>query len=141
MKIKIKRFDQGLPIPEYKTAGSVAFDLYVRNAEVIKPKEVKLVPTGIGIKIPKGHFLWIAPRSSTTSKYNLIISAGVVDQDYCGEEDELRVQVVNIGTKTVHLERGWRIAQGILVKISQAKFLEVEKMEIISRGGFGTTGQ
>lgn len=43
MKVKIKRFDKSLPLPEYKTPGAVGFDLYVKNDETIRPREVKLL--------------------------------------------------------------------------------------------------
>ncbi|MCL4398121.1 dUTP diphosphatase [Patescibacteria group bacterium] len=140
MKVKIKRFDKSLPLPEYKTAGAVAFDLPVRNEEVIAPGEVKLVATGLGLKIPKGYFLWIAPRSSTLLKHHLLASAGVIDQDYCGNEDEIHVQIINVSREPVKIERGWRLAQGIFVKFSKFEFTEVRVMTNKSRGGFGTTG-
>lgn len=84
--------------------------------------------------------LFIKDRSSTTMKKNLICTAGIVDQDYCGENDEILIQVYNFSDQPVTVERGDRIAQGIFVKIEAAEWNEVDKMEAKDRGGFGTTG-
>lgn len=140
MKVKIKRFNKNLPLPEYKTSGAVGFDLYVRNDEKIKPHEVKLLKANVGVKVPKNHFCLLQGRSSTPIKYNLLVVPGIVDQDYCGDNDEFTLEVINLGNKKVELKSGTRIAQGIFVKISKANFIEVSKMSSKSRGGFGTTG-
>ena len=52
MKIKIKRFDKDIPLPEYKTDGAVALDMYSRETVTIQPKEVKLIPLNVAIEIP-----------------------------------------------------------------------------------------
>jgi len=65
MLIKIKRFDKTLPLPEYKTEGAAAFDLYAREATEIPPGAIRYVPLNIAVETPPGHFLLLAPRSST----------------------------------------------------------------------------
>ena len=64
---------------------------------------------------------------------------GIVDEDYCGDEDEIKIQVMSIlwsgGSK---IPQGSRIAQGIFVPVSQASPLGVDMMGE-SRGGFGST--
>ena len=57
MEIKIKRFDKELPLPEYKSKGAVALDLYARETTEIEPGEVKLIPLNIALEIPKGYFV------------------------------------------------------------------------------------
>lgn len=142
MKVKIKRIDKSLEIPEYKTKGAVGFDLLARAETVIKPFEVKLIPLNLVVKVPKGYGLFLFSRSSTPSKKGLIVanSVGVIDQDYNGEEDELKLSVLNVTKKNVTVEKGERICQGIFLKLSVAKFTESKKMSKKSRGGFGTTG-
>ena len=141
MKVNIKRIDKSLPIPEYKTKGAVGFDFYTREDAVVKPGEAVLIPLNIIFKVPKGYVLSIIPRSSTPKK-GLIIpnSPGTIDQDYCGDEDELKVWAYNFTKKKIIVEKGERICQGILYKVGIAKFAEVKKMSSKSRGGFGTTG-
>lgn len=142
MKVKIKRIDKSLEIPEYKTKGAVGFDLLAREETHINPFEVKLIPLNLVVKVPKGYGLFLFSRSSTPSKKGLIVanSVGVIDQDYSGEEDELKLSVLNVTKKKVTVEKGERICQGIFLKLSIAKFSEVKKMSKKSRGGFGTTG-
>ena len=142
MKINIKRIDKSLEVPEYKTKGAVGFDLTAREETIIKPWEMKLIPLNLIVKIPKGYGLFLFSRSSVPFKKGLIIanSVGVIDQDYHGEEDELKTLVLNVTKKKVVVEKGERICQGIFLKLGVAKFSEVKKMNVTSRGGFGSTG-
>jgi dUTP pyrophosphatase len=140
MRVKIKRLDKDLPLPEYKTMGAVAFDLVVRETTVIKSHEVGRIPSNIVVKIPEGYMLYIKDRSSTAMKKGLLITAGIIDQDYCGDNDELLVQFYNVSDHDVTIERGERVAQGIFVKIEKGDWEEVDSMNSESRGGFGTTG-
>ena len=142
MIIDIKRIDKELPLPRHETAGAVAFDLIARESKTISPDEIVLVPANVIVITPPGYMLMIAARSSLARKKNLILpnSVGIIDQDYCGPEDELLVQLWNIGKTPVTVERGERIAQAMFVKIERAEWNEVEKMDAPSRGSFGTTG-
>ena len=137
-----KKIEKDLPDPEYKTEGSIGFDLVARVETVIPSFEVKLIPLNLVVKIPDGYGLFLLPRSSTPIKKQLLIpnGVGIIDQDYCGEEDELKLQVLNFSKKEVLVERGERIAQCVIVKIDQSQLLGIEKMSQKSRGGFGSTG-
>ena len=53
MKVKIKLFDSSLPMPEYKTSGAAALDLYSRLDLEISPGEVAYVPLNIALQIPE----------------------------------------------------------------------------------------
>lgn len=143
MEIKIKRIDTTLPLPEYKTKGAVAFDLYARLDEVIPAKGLKLIPTNFVIETPEGFMLMLTARSSLAKKKGLMManSVGIIDQDYCGNNDELGLMLHNFTDTDVKIEKGERLAQGIFVKIEKGNWNEVENMESESRGGFGTTGQ
>lgn len=140
MKVKIKRVDNSLPLPEYHTSGAVAFDLYSRVDAKIAPKTLERLPTNVIIAIPKGYMLEIKDRSSTLKKKGLYVSTGFIDNDYCGDEDEILLQVYNITDSEVPVERGERIGQGAFVRVDSVEWEEVDKMESNSRGGFGTTG-
>jgi len=140
MNVPIKTLD-GTPVPEYETPGAVAFDLRARKITVIKAKELGLVPTGVIIKTPPGYALMVYPRSSTPKKKGLLIphGAGIIDQDYCGENDEVLLQFYNFTEEDVTVEQGERIGQGTFVKIERADFIPYNP-ESTSRGGFGSTG-
>ncbi len=142
MNVSIKRIDPTLPLPEYHTQGAVAFDLYARETTVIPPRGVALVPANIVVAIPKRMMLLITSRSSTAMRKGLMLGNGVgtIDQDYCGSNDELKINTYNFTDNPVTVERAERIAQAIFVPIERVDFQEVEEMGSTSRGGFGTTG-
>lgn len=140
-KIKIKRFDTSLPLPEYKTPGAAGFDCSAREAVTIKSGEIGVIPLNIAVETPKDHFLLLAARSSTYKLgLTMINGIGVGDSDFRGDEDEYKFAVQNFTKKTVTIERGTRVAQGIFIKFTRAKFQEVKKMKAKTRGGFGSTG-
>lgn len=142
MKVKIKRIDKTLPLPEYHTSGAVAFDLYSREDMTVAPKEIVHIRTNFIIEIPKGYLLAVVTRSSTPRKKGLYIphGIGIIDQDYHGEQDEVKCQVYNATDHDVIIERGERLGQATFVRVDTAKWEEVEKMDETNRGGFGSTG-
>lgn len=142
MQVDITRVDPSLPLPAYQTGGSVGFDLVTRATTVVNPGSIGLIPSNVVVRVPQGMLLMIVPRSSMPRKKGLVCphSIGIIDQDYCGPEDELMVQVQNITDKPVTVERGDRIAQGIFVRIERATWNEIDSHNAASRGGFGSTG-
>jgi dUTP pyrophosphatase len=142
VKIRIRRLHPDVPLPEYQTSGSAAFDLAASEAVTIAPGEVRLVPTGLVIEVPPGMFLAIFARSSTPLKRGLMVAngVGVVDSDYCGPQDEVKVAVVNLKGSAVTVAAGDRIAQGILLPAPRIEWDEVADLRSDSRGGFGATG-
>ncbi len=141
MKVKIKLVDKSLPLPQYHTSGAVAFDLYARHDLIIPPKEIARIPTNLIIAVPEGYMLYLKDRSSTAKKKGLIVTAGVIDQDFHGPEDEILFQVYNFTKQEVLVKKGERIGQGIFIKIDRAEWEEVvEDIKSFSRGGFGSTG-
>lgn len=140
MKVKIKRVDKTLPLPEYHTKGAVAFDLYSRVDASIKPKSIERLPTNVVIAIPEGYMLEIKDRSSTLKRKGLLVTTGYIDNDYCGDNDEILLQVYNMTEDNVNVEKGERLGQGVFIKVDKASWEEVDSMEDGGRGGFGTTG-
>src|SRR3989338_1099032 len=113
MQVSIQRIDPTLPLPEYHTKGAVGFDLVTRETTTIPPGAIGLVPGNVIVEVPEGYALLIVPRSSLPRKKALVCphSIGVIDQDYCGADDEIFVQVQNVSQEPVTVERGERIAQ------------------------------
>ncbi len=142
MKVKIKRIDKTLDLPIYETSGSVGFDLLARKTTQINPDSIELIPANIIIEVPLGYALILTSRSSTPKRHGLTKphGIGIIDQDYCGPEDEIKIQMMNFTKKSVTIERGTKIAQGIFVKVDQLEFEEVEQIKKENRGGFGSTG-
>ena len=63
----------------------------------------------------------------------------MIDQDYCGPQDEVLVQVYNFTARPVTVARGERIAQGLFVRVDRAAWEETPAAERPTRGGFGST--
>ena len=122
MKIKIKRIDKALPLPEYHTKGAVAFDLYSRIDVAILPKTLERLPTNVIIETPKGYMLEIKDRSSTLKKKGLLVSTGFVDNDFCGNSDEISLQIYNLSDQEVKVEKGERLGQGVFIKIPIGRY-------------------
>lgn len=141
MKVRIKRIDESLPLPEYHTKGAVAFDLYSRIDMQIPSQAVGRIPTNLIVEIPEKYMLLIKDRSSTAQKKGLITTPGFIDQDFHGPEDEILLQVFNFTSQPVEIIRGERLGQAAFVKIDKGEFVELtDDLKKTNRGGFGTTG-
>jgi dUTP pyrophosphatase len=141
MEVKIKRIDKTFPLPKYQTKGAVAFDFYTREQITILPKQINYAPSNLIIVIPNEYMLMIAGRSSLHKKGLMMANnVGIVDQDYCGNEDEIKIALYNFSDNKVIIEKGERIAQGIFKRIEKPVWSEVNDTQEINRGGFGSTG-
>lgn len=142
MKVRITRRDPAVPLPARETAGSAGFDLAASVDLAVEPGQIVLVPTGLIVRVPDGYFLGIFARSSTPYKRGLVVpnGVGIVDSDYCGPEDEIKIQVLNITKEPVQIKRGDRIAQGIFLKFAAPEWDEGPVETNATRGGFGSTG-
>ena len=140
---RIKRLAPDVPLPRYETGGAAGFDLAAAADVTIAPGTIALVPTGLAIQVPPGHFLGIFARSSTPLKRGLMVAngVGVIDEDYCGPKDEVKIQVLNFTQAPVEVKRGDRIAQGLFLPVSRVEWEESsDDLRQGSRGGFGGTG-
>jgi dUTP pyrophosphatase len=142
MRLKIKRLDSTVPLPTYGTNEAAGFDLAASQDVRVAPGQIALVPTGLVIEVPSGHFLAIFARSSTPLKRGLMVAngVGVLDPDYCGPNDEVKIQVLNISGAEVQVKRGDRLAQGVVLPASRVSWQEVNELREVTRGGFGATG-
>jgi dUTP pyrophosphatase len=143
MRLKIRRLDSTITLPTYATDESAGFDLAAAHDLLVRPGEVALVRTGLVIEVPTGHFLGIFARSSTPLKRGLVVAngVGIIDPDYCGAEDEVMIQVLNITDSKIRIRRGDRLAQGIVLPAPRVTWTEVTDSGRPTRGGFGATGK
>lgn len=140
MKVGVERVDKSLPLPVYETGGSIGFDIICREDTVVKARSLARIPSNIIVQVPEGYVLAIALRSSAPKKKSLLMphGIGIIDNDFCGKDDEILVQVYNFSDSDVSVSRGEKIAQGIFLRTDRAEWVEKE-MESQSRGGFGST--
>lgn len=141
MKVRIKRIDKSLPLPIYETDGSVGFDILARKTVTVDAGKIELIPSNVIVEVPKSYMLVVASRSSTPRKKGLTQphGFGIIDHDYCGPDDEVKIQVYNFSGQAVTIERGEKIAQGVFVRVDKFDWQEVDSIRGESRGGFGST--
>jgi dUTP pyrophosphatase len=142
MRLRIRRLDPTISLPSYGTDEAAGFDLAASHDLTIAPGQVALVRTGLVIEVPSGYFMAIFARSSTPLKRGLAIAngVGVIDPDYSGPNDEIMIQVRNFTPGAVHVARGDRLAQGIVLPAPRVTWDEVAELRDATRGGFGATG-
>ena len=151
MKVKIKRFDKSLPLPEfdesdpksgerYDKSRVAGFDFFCREDVVIGPHELALVGVNNSIQTPPNCFLLLSVRSSTPWKKGLMLAngIGIVDPFFSGDADELKIQLYNITDKPVEVKKGETLAQGIIVRREPVEWEEVETMGVDGHGGYKT---
>lgn len=134
----------GLPI--YRHAGDAGFDLHVILPEDERESGKKifngdriLLDTGMHIQLPQGYWGLIIHRSSTERKHRLRVVQGVIDQGYRGR---IYTQVANDTGGHLVVNHGQRIAQMLILPVTQLKLVEADELAGSDRGqsGFGSTG-
>lgn len=129
-------------VPTYGSEHAAGMDLYAAidgDAIEIPAKGRAMIPTGVAMAMPVGHYGRIAPRSGLAAKHGLDVLAGVIDCDYRGE---IRVVLHNTSDTPYYVNNGERVAQMILAPYVKGEFVTVGTLEESERGegGFGSTG-
>jgi dUTP pyrophosphatase len=138
----------GSPYPTYGTDQSVGLDLPLQEDVYVAPQSTVMTDTGFIVQWPEGVFGMIVPRSSTGKKGVMLANTlGIVDPDYRGPRDTVKLLLRNLTDEAVHFKKGDRLAQVVLVPYLKLPNLQIdwydniEEIEGESRGGFGSTGQ
>jgi dUTP pyrophosphatase len=144
IKVDIQKLkgNDDLPLPSYMTHMAAGMDIFaaVANDVMIEPGQRKMIPTGIAIALPEGYEAQIRPRSGLAIKngITLLNSPGTIDADYRGE---ISLIVINHGADSFVVQRGMRMAQMVVQKVSQVDWVETGELSETRRGhgGFGHT--
>ncbi|TKH82014.1 dUTP diphosphatase [Bacillus cereus] len=144
LRVKIKRV-KDVELPRYAKPGDSGFDLVAAEDTIIWPGETKVVQTGLAFEIPPGYELQVRPRSGMTRNTKLRVVLGTVDSGYRGEVGVLvdnNERPISLNMKAHVIEKGTRIAQGVIAPVVTAHFIEVDDLSESDRGtgGFGSTG-
>ncbi|MGH1110711.1 dUTP diphosphatase [Bacillus paranthracis] len=144
LRVKIKRV-KDVELPKYAKSGDSGFDLVAAEDTIIWPGETKVVQTGLSFEIPPGYELQVRPRSGMTRNTKLRVVLGTVDSGYRGEVGVLvdnTERPISLNVQAHVIEKGTRIAQGVIAPVVTAHFVEVEELSVSERGvgGFGSTG-
>ena len=163
LKIKVKRINKSIPFSKVISKGdwidlraAETITLNAPQAGTLKRRIVngversyrnvvfdsKLIKLGVAIQLPKGFEAVVLSRSSTYKNFGVILgnSEGVIDQSYCGDNDEWKFPV--LATRRATIPKGERICQfRIVANQPQLILSEVEHLHNADRGGFGSTGR
>jgi dUTP pyrophosphatase len=142
VELPFQRLDPNAPLPAVAHPGDAGLDLRSRIDVDVGPGERVLVPTGVAMAIPEGHAGLVLPRSGLASRQGLTManSPGLIDAGYRGE---VTCAVVNLDrSEPVHIRRGDRIAQLVIVPIARAQPVWMDELPPSERGsgGFGSSG-
>ena len=158
MKIKVKLFNGAEKLQIIKKGDWI--DLRANcDIELNGPKAFRgnveftsaLIPLGVGMELPGGMEAIMAPRSSTYKTFGIIQwnSPAVIDNSYCGNNDEWRFAAIALRPTTIC--RGDRVCQFKIQPSQQATMwqklrwlfsskLEIEYVDTLEsedRKGFG----
>ncbi len=129
-------------LPAYAHPGDAGADLCAAEAVTLAPGQRYTMPTGVAIALPDGFAGFVVPRSGLAARHGITIvnSPGTVDAGYRGE---IRVTVLNTDDAMPYdIAVGDRIAQLIVMPVTQARFIPVDTLPESHRGtaGFGSSG-
>ncbi|MCY3703251.1 MAG: dUTP diphosphatase [Rhodospirillales bacterium] len=144
LTVRIRRLPHALnELPARMTEGSSGFDLpaAIPEAMTLAPGATIVVPTGLTLEIPEGYEGQVRPRSGLALRHGITVlnGPGTIDADYRGE---VAVILVNHGHEPHVIERGARVAQLVIQRLTAIRFEEVQQLSATHRGsgGFGSTG-
>ena len=129
-----------MKVPSYAHPGDAGLDIYSAVDEIIKPGEIKLIPTGIMIAVPRGYEAQIRPKSGLALKgLSIVNTPGTIDSGYRGE---VKIIMINFGKDSYVIGKDSKIAQMVINKVEEAQIKIVSNLEDTPRGegGFGSTG-
>ena len=134
-----KKLTTNATTPIRASRHAAGFDLFSAETKEVDAHGHGIINTDIAIMLPQGTYGRVAPRSGIAVKYFIDIGAGVIDADYRGN---VGVVIFNHLNKPFLVNKGDRIAQLIIEKISMPKLIEVEQLEKTERttNGYGSTG-
>ncbi len=130
-------------IPIRATKKSAGYDLECADEITINPGEIKLVNTGLKVKLNDDEALFVYPRSSLGLKKGLILSnaVGIIDADYYNNKDNeghIMIPLLNFSEKPATIKKGERVAQGVFQKYLVT---ENDDSNNVREGGFGSSGK
>ena len=144
VKVLIKKLDQEVEIPNYKTEGASGLDLmaFIKKPIKLSPNSSCLIPTGLSVAFSNEYEIQIRPRSGLAAKNNISVlnTPGTIDSDYRGE---IKIILYNHGKSEFVINNKDRIAQMILAPVHKMDLEEVENLpdSLRGEGGFGSTGK
>ncbi len=142
VELRVRRIDDGVPLPAYQRDGDAGLDLHSAEDVVLSPGERRVIGTGIAVAIPSGYVGLTTPRSGLAARQGLsmVNAPGVIDSGYRGE---IKIILINLDPRDpIELKRGDRVAQLLVVPFTSVRVVESGELPETERGegGLGSTG-
>ncbi len=141
--VKFALLKEQADVPSRQSEHAAGYDIYacLESDFTLERGKIFPVPTGISVEIPPGYHISIRARSGMAVKHGLtpVNTPGTIDADYRGE---IFVPLINLGQADYTIKHGDRIAQLLLEKTYNIRWVEGELSDTArGEGKFGSTGQ
>ena len=141
MTVKVLRTDPAAQLPAYAHPGDAGMDVRSIEEVTLAPGARALIHTGLVLVLPPDAEAQVRPRSGLALKHGVTVlnTPGTIDAGYRGE---VGVILINLGAEPFVVEKGMKIAQLVISRVTQADIVEVASVDETDRGagGFGSTG-
>ena len=151
LEVKVKYFNGAAKLEKIEVGDWI--DLRANQSITLYEGEHAMIPLGVAMELPEGYEAVVVPRSSSFKHYGFIQTnhIGVIDNSYCGDNDQWHLPVYCLQGRSGYdteeqkgfttIQKGDRVCQFRIQKIQPGiKFIEVEHLGNVDRGGFGRTG-
>lgn len=150
LKIKVQKLNQEAIIPKFAHSTDSGFDFFTCDRVTIQSKQKAIIPTGLKFELPFGWGIQVKNKSGITINgvptttagihADITVYEGTIDMMYRGE---IGIMIKNETNSAITIPKHTKIAQGVLRRVYNCDFIEVENIsEDTERGtgGYGSSG-
>ena len=134
INLKFVKLSSNIKTPSKCTKFAVGLDIHSPATYIISAKDQTIIPTGLRIQNPPGHYGHLCSKSGLAMQHHVHVGAGIIDSDYTGE---VKVLLLNLGHKPFQVSSGDAITQLILEKVSTPILQRVDTLPSTNRGDRG----
>ena len=168
VSVPIQRLSNEIKLPEYAHTTDSGLDVFALDDYTIDPGEIKIIPTGLRVALPKGYEIQVRAKSGLSARTHMRVANGIgtVDEGFHDEigiilennepaikdiaydfDDETHRPIITsiLHGSPVYITKGQKIAQLVLAEIPKISWQEVNDITLYGaedrQGGFGSTGK
>ena len=168
VSVPIQRLSNEIKLPEYAHITDSGLDVFALDDYTIDPGEIKIIPTGLRVALPKGYEIQVRAKSGLSARTHMRVANGIgtIDESYHDEigiilennepaikdiaydfDDETHRPIITsiLHGSPVYITKGQKIAQLVLAEIPKISWQEVNDITLYGaedrQGGFGSTGK
>lgn len=168
VSVPIQRLSDEVKLPKYAHATDSGLDVFALDDYTIDPGEIKIIPTGLRVALPKGYEIQVRAKSGLSARTHMRVANGIgtIDESYHDEigiilennepaikdisydfDDETHRPIITsiLHGSPIYITKGQKIAQLVLAEIPKISWQEVNDITLYGaedrQGGFGSTGK